>query len=419
VTARPTADTGDPGAAFQGKRIVLCVTGGIAAYKVVYVARTLAQMGADVRVVMTPSAERFVGAPTFAALTGNPVSSEMFDGSPDVPHVELARGTDLVIVAPATANAIAKIAVGLSDDLFSATVLTATCPVVVVPAMHAEMWEHAATKVNLTMLRERGATIVGPAEGSLSSGDEGVGRMVEPEEIVAAAAEVLGAGRALTGRRVLVTAGGTQEPIDPVRFIGNRSSGRMGAALADEAMRRGAKVTLVAGITSVDLPAGADVVRVRTAEEMRGAVVTRAGSADAIVMAAAVADFKPSGSSGRKLKKADGPPDITLVPTPDVLAELGAHPEVRKPGGVLVGFAAETEPDLERLKAVAAEKRASKNADLMVANDVGSPDSGFEVDTDRAVIAGPDGTTEVGMVTKRELARLVLDRVTELLGRSE
>jgi phosphopantothenoylcysteine decarboxylase / phosphopantothenate---cysteine ligase len=405
----------DSAAAFQGKRVVLCVTGGIAAYKVVYVARTLAELGADVRVVMTPSAERFVGAPTFAALTGNPVSTEIFDGSGDAPHVELARGSDLVIVAPATANAIAKMALGLSDDLFSATVLSASCPLLVVPAMHAEMWENSATRSNVLSLERRGSTILGPAEGLLSSGDEGIGRMVEPDEIVAAAAEILGAGRALAGRRLLVTAGGTQEPIDPVRYIGNRSSGRMGAVIAEEAMKRGAKVTLVAGASSVRLPPGADIVRVRTAAEMRDAVVTRAGAADAVVMAAAVADFKPAEDTPRKLKKSEGVPEVTLVPTPDILAELGAHPELRKPGGVLVGFAAETEQNLERLKAAAEAKRASKNADMVVANDVGSCDSGFEVNTDRAVIAGIDGTNEVGMVTKRELAGLVLDRVAALI----
>jgi phosphopantothenoylcysteine decarboxylase / phosphopantothenate---cysteine ligase len=405
----------DSAAAFQGKRVVLCVTGGIAAYKVVYVARTLAELGADVRVVMTPSAERFVGAPTFAALTGNPVSTEIFDGSGDAPHVELARGSDLVIVAPATANAIAKMALGLSDDLFSATVLSASCPLLVVPAMHAEMWENSATRSNVLSLERRGSTILGPAEGLLSSGDEGIGRMVEPDEIVAAAAEILGAGRALAGRRLLVTAGGTQEPIDPVRYIGNRSSGRMGAVIAEEAMKRGAKVTLVAGASSVRLPPGADIVRVRTAAEMRDAVVTRAGAADAVVMAAAVADFKPAEDTPRKLKKSEGVPEVTLVPTPDILAELGAHPELRKPGGVLVGFAAETEQNLERLKAAAEAKRASKNADMVVANDVGSSDSGFEVNTDRAVIAGIDGTNEVGMVTKRELAGLVLDRVAALI----
>jgi phosphopantothenoylcysteine decarboxylase/phosphopantothenate--cysteine ligase len=400
----------------QGRRIVLCVTGGIAAYKVAYVARDLALMGADVRVVMTRNARQFVGQQTFAALTGNPVSTELFGAGADVPHVELARGADLVVVAPATANAVAKMALGFADDLFSATVLTARCPVLIAPAMHTEMWEHSATQENVRALVERGAVVVGPETGPLSSGDEGPGRLSEPDDIVAAVAELLSHGVQLAGRRILVTAGGTQEPIDPVRFIGNRSSGMMGFKIAEEATRRGAKVTLVAGPTNLVPPAGVNVVRVKTAQEMRDAVLAEAPVADAIVKAAAVADFRPAAHADRKLKKAEGPPEVTLVPTTDILAELGADRGLRKAGGVLIGFAAETEPDAERLAELARSKLQSKRADVIVANDVSSPDSGFEVPTNRAVIADRSGVTDVGLVTKRELAKAVVDQIARMIA---
>ncbi len=400
----------------QGRRIILCVTGGIAAYKVVEVARSLVDLGAEVRVIMTPSAHEFVGAQTFAALTGHPVATELFSEGSDVPHVELARAADLVLVAPATANSIAKMALGISDDLFSATLLTAACPIVVVPAMHTEMWQHPATQQNVATLKERGVRIVGPAVGALSSGDFGIGRMVEPQEIVAATLETLGRSQDLAGRRVVVTAGGTQEPIDPVRYISNRSSGLMGYLIAEEAHRRGGKVTLITGPTQLPLPAGMDVVRVRTAVEMRDAVFAAASDADVIVKAAAVADFRPDWSADQKLKKAAGPPEIKLVPAPDILAELGHSDGERKPGGLLVGFAAETEPDPQRLGQVAEDKRAAKRADMIVANDVGSPDSGFEVHTNRAVIADDRGLTDVGLVTKSDLARALLDEVARLLN---
>ncbi|MFP5352775.1 MAG: bifunctional phosphopantothenoylcysteine decarboxylase/phosphopantothenate--cysteine ligase CoaBC [Actinomycetota bacterium] len=399
----------------QGRKVILCITGGIAAYKVAFVARSLAQLGADVRVVMTRSAQRFIGAQTFAALTGNPVSTDLFGTGPDVPHVELARGADLVIVAPATANAMAKLAHGFADDLFTATVLTARCPILLAPAMHTEMWENAATQQNLETLRGRHVHIVGPETGALSSGDEGPGRMSEPEEIVAAAERVLATAQDLEGLRVVVTAGGTQEPIDPVRFIGNRSSGLMGVEIADEAAHRGAKVTLVIGPSNVTIPAGIDIVRVHTAQEMRDEVFGRALEADVIVKAAAVADWQSDFHADRKLKKADGPPDIHLVPTPDILAELGAAPEARKPGSLLVGFAAETEPDPEKLALVAEEKRLSKGADMIVANDVSSHDSGFGVPTNRAVISTATGTDDVGLVTKRALAAALVDHVVALL----
>jgi phosphopantothenoylcysteine decarboxylase/phosphopantothenate--cysteine ligase len=403
------------GAGAQGRKVLLCITGGIAAYKVVEVARALTQLGADVKVVMTPSAQRFVGPQTFAGVTGSPVSTELFGSSPDAPHVELARGADLAIIAPATANSIMKIALGVADDLFSATMLMARCPILVVPAMHTEMWEHPATSSHVATLVERGVRIVGPAEGPLMSGDVGAGRMVEPDEIIAAALEALGRAQDLAGRRIVVTAGGTQEPIDPVRFIGNRSSGLMGVAVAREALARGAKVSLIVGPTNVSLPVGADIVRVQTANEMRDAVLERAPDADAVVKAAAVADFQPEKSVTHKLKKATGPPEVHLVPTPDILAELGSSPGARKPGGILVGFAAETETDVERLAAVAREKLEAKGADVIVANDVSSADSGFGARTNRAVIADRNDVVDAGLVTKEALAAALVDKMVELL----
>jgi phosphopantothenoylcysteine decarboxylase/phosphopantothenate--cysteine ligase len=406
--------TGEPDVA--GRKVVVCVTGGIAAYKVVESVRTLAQLGADVRVAMTHSAQMFVGAQTFAALSGNPVATDLYGTGPDVPHVELARGAELCVVAPATANVMAKMAAGLADDIVSATLLTVRCPIVVAPAMHTEMWENPATRANVDILSERGVTIVGPASGPLSSGDEGPGRLVEADELVAAVLERLGRSSELAGKRVLITAGGTQEPIDPVRFVGNRSSGRMGYAVARAALARGAKVTLVSGPTELSPPPGADVVAVQTAEQMRDAVLARAPGADIIVKAAAVADFRPETTAERKLKKAAGPPEVVLVPNVDILNELGHEPSVRKPGSVLVGFAAETEVDPGRLARLAEGKRTAKGADIIVANDVSSPDSGFSVRTNRAVIAGPDGTEDVGLVTKEELATALMDRAVVALG---
>ncbi|MGH2751179.1 MAG: bifunctional phosphopantothenoylcysteine decarboxylase/phosphopantothenate--cysteine ligase CoaBC [Actinomycetota bacterium] len=400
-----------------GHKIVLAVSGGIAAYKVVVVARSLTRLGADVRVVMTRSAERFIGDQTFAGVTGNAVATELFGDGPDAPHVELARGADLAVVAPATANALAKMAAGLADDLFSATLLTVQCPIVVAPAMHAEMWAHPATAANLATLAERGVIQVGPHAGPLMSGDTGVGRMAEPDEIVTVALGAIGRAQDLSGRRVVVTAGGTQEPIDPVRFIGNRSSGLMGWAIAQEAARRGAKVTLVAGPNNLIPPPGIEMVDVHTADEMRAAVLSAAPDADVVVKAAAVADFKPVSHAAKKLKKAEGPPEITLEPTPDILADLGSHPEARKPGSVLVGFAAETVEDVEKLKALARHKLEAKGADMIVANEVGTHDSGFGVRTNRAVIATGDGVDDVGLVSKEALAAALIDRVAQLLAR--
>lgn len=409
-------DPSDLGPAAQGKKVLVCVTGGIAAYKVPFVVRALAEFGADVRVVMTRSARRFVGEQTFAALSGNDVYTELFGEGPDVPHVELARSADLVVVAPATANSLAKMALGLAGDLFGNVMLTVRCPVLVAPAMHTEMWEHSATQAHMAALRSRGVHVVGPESGALSSGDTGPGRMSEPDDIVAAALRLLWRADELDGRRILVTAAGTQEPIDPVRFIGNRSSGLMGYLIAEEAQRRGAKVTLVSGPSNLVPPAGVDLIRVKTAQEMRDAVFEAAPEVDVIVKAAAVADFRPATHVDHKLKKSAGPPEITLVPTADILAELGSKPEARKPGAILVGFAAETEPDAGGLTALALKKLDKKKADLIVANDVGSGDSGFDVPTNRAVIASRDGVIDVGLVTKDALATALMDHIADLLA---
>ena len=400
-----------------GRKIVLAVSGGIAAYKVVHVARSLTQAGADVRVVMTRSAERFVGDQTFAGVTGNPVARELFGSGPDAPHVELARGAAAAVVAPATANTLSKMAAGLADDLLSATLLSVQCPIVVAPAMHAEMWANRATSTNLEVLVERGVLQVGPHAGPLMSGDVGMGRMAEPEEIVTAVLGALGRAQDLAGRRVVVTAGGTQEPIDPVRFIGNRSSGLMGFAIAREAARRGGKVTLVSGPNNLTQPPGIEVIDVHTADEMRAAVLGITSDADVIVKAAAVADFKPVAHADKKLKKAEGPPEVVLEPTPDILAELGANPALRKAGSVLVGFAAETEESVERLKELARGKLESKGADMIVANEVGTHDSGFGLRTNRAVIATNADVVDAGLVTKEALATALIDRVVDLLAK--
>ena len=412
-----SADAGVELDALQSKKVLVGVTGGIAAYKVIEVVRTLAQLGAEVHVIMTRSAQRFVGAQTFASLSGRPVATDLFGSGPEAPHVELARGADLMVVAPATANAIARAALGFADDLLSATLLMVDCPILIAPAMHTEMWEHPATEEHIQTLRERRVEIVGPASGPLMSGDEGAGRLVEPAELVAAACATLARARDLLGKQVLVTAGGTQEPIDAVRFIGNRSSGMMGTEIARAAQRRGAKVTLVLGPTGRPAPPGVDVIPVATADEMRDAVLSLVGNADVIVKAAAVSDFKPQESAVYKLKKSDGPPDVELVPTPDILKELGSDTSTRKPGSILVGFAAETESDPSKLASLASKKRDAKKTDLIVANDVGSNDSGFGARTNRAVIAGPDGITDVGLVTKTALAEALVEKVAELIER--
>jgi phosphopantothenoylcysteine decarboxylase/phosphopantothenate--cysteine ligase len=393
-----------------GRRVLLGVTGGIAAYKAVLLARTLRERGAEVQVVMTPAATRFVGPATFAALTGREVHSDVFARTEEVLHVRLAREADAAVVAPATANAVAKLSLGMADDLLSSVLLEFRGPLVVAPAMHSGMWGHPATIHNVDRLVGWGVAVVGPSEGPLAAGDQGIGRMAEPDEIVAALERVL-ADRAgdLAGRRILVTAGPTVEPIDAVRFVGNRSSGKMGYLVAEEAARQGASVTLVSGPTHLPTPPEVEVVRVETAEEMRDAVVERFGGADAVVKAAAVADWRPKERAEEKLKKEGGPPDLLLEPTPDILRELGE----RKGNQVLVGFAAETD-DLE---AEGRRKLAEKRLDLIVVNEVGAPGTGFEADTNRALVLAVDGRDgPLREWTKRDLARAICDRLAELLA---
>ena len=395
---------------FAGRRVVLAVSGGIAAYKAVEICRRLVDAGTHVVPVLTAAAQRFVGEVTFSALASERARLSLFDDADPIPHVTLGQQADLILVCPATAQTIAAYAAGLADDLLSATLLATRAPVVVCPAMHAEMWEHPATQDNLRLLAERGVIVVPPEEGRLAGGDEGAGRLAAPESILAAVADALGAGTAassadMTGLRVLVTAGGTREPIDPVRFVGNRSSGKQGYAVATEAAARGAKVTLVATVQR-PLPASVDLVLVDTAEEMRAAVVDRL-PADVVVMAAAVADYRPAAPAADKIKKTGEARTITLEPTPDILAELGRGGEVR----TLVGFAAETSDVL----ANAGAKLRHKGADLMVVNDVSAPNVGFDHDTNEVTLLDTaGGRTTVPLTSKRQVAQAILDRVVAL-----
>jgi phosphopantothenoylcysteine decarboxylase/phosphopantothenate--cysteine ligase len=393
-----------------GRRVLLGVTGGIAAYKSAYLARLLRERGAEVQVVMTPAATRFVGPDTFAALTARPVHSDVFEHTEQVLHVRLAHEADAAVVAPATANVLAKLANGVADDLLTSTLLEQRGPMVVAPAMHPGMWTHPATVRNLEVLRGWGVEVVGPVEGPLAAGDEGMGRMAEPEDIADALERVVAErGGPLTGRRILVTAGPTHEPIDPVRFLGNRSSGKMGFALAREAARRGAAVTLVTGPTHLPDPPAIEVVRVETAEEMRDAVLDRFDGTDAVVKAAAVADWRPKARAEGKLKKEEGAPEIHLEPTPDILRELGE----RKGDTVLVGFAAETAD----LAAAGRAKLREKHLDLIVVNEVGAPGTGFESDTNRAMLLAADrDDVPLREWTKAELAAAICDRLGPLVA---
>jgi phosphopantothenoylcysteine decarboxylase / phosphopantothenate---cysteine ligase len=387
----------------EGKRIVLGVTGGIAAYKAVDVCRRLVDAGAHVSPILTSGALHFVGETTFSALASEPVQRTLWDEASPIPHTKLGQSADLVVVCPATARVISDYRTGRSHDLLTATLLATRAPVVLCPAMHTEMWEHPAVQDNLAVLAERGVHIVWPESGRLAGGDVGTGRLADPAAIVATIEAVLGPAD-LAGTKVVVTSGGTREAIDPVRFIGNRSSGKQGFALAAEARARGAEVVLVS--TATPPPnLGVETVMVESAAQMLDAVMAHAGSADVIVMAAAVADFRPVDIAGSKLKKQDGPPQIVLEPTVDILAELGQ----RKPTGqILVGFAAETDD----LAANARDKLSRKNADLIVGNDVSAPGVGFEHDTNAVVIYGSQMEQTVALTDKRSVARAVFDAVT-------
>jgi phosphopantothenoylcysteine decarboxylase/phosphopantothenate--cysteine ligase len=394
--------------ALAGRRIVLGVCGGIAAYKAVEVCRRLVDDGAHVVPVMTESATRFVGQVTLSALASEPVRTSLWDDGDPIPHTRLGQSADLVLVAPATARLLAALATGYSHDLLTNTLLATRAPVVVCPAMHTEMWEHPAVRDNVDTLRSRGVVVVEPESGRLAGGDVGAGRLADPESIVSAVERVLGPGaRDLAGLRVLVTAGGTREPIDPVRFLGNRSSGRQGHALADEAAARGAEVTIIT-TTSLPVRPGVHVVSVATADEMHRAVGEHASSSDVVVMAAAVADFTPVSPASTKLKKADGVPLVELRPTVDILAELG---RTRHEGQTVVGFAAETD-DVEQH---ARSKLESKGADLLVVNDVSAAGVGFEHETNEVRILDRSGDVRhVPLTTKSKVAAAVLDAVLEV-----
>ncbi|MGH9078190.1 MAG: bifunctional phosphopantothenoylcysteine decarboxylase/phosphopantothenate--cysteine ligase CoaBC [Acidimicrobiales bacterium] len=429
----------DAGGPLAGRRVVLGVSGGIAAYKAVEVCRLLVGAGAHVVPVMTRAALRFLGPATLSALASEPVRTSMWDGPEPIPHTHLGRRADLVLVVPATARVIGSYTAGISDDLLTATLLATRAPVVICPAMHTEMWDHPAVVDNVATLRRRGVAVVGPATGALAGGDEGHGRLADPATILAAAVAALAPSGDLEGRTALVTAGGTREPVDPVRFLGNRSSGKQGHAIAAELARRGAQVVLVttaagpvttaagpvttaAGpVTTAAGPVttaaglvttGITIVAVETAAEMHDAVVARAAGADVVVLAAAVADFRPRAVAGGKLRRSDGVPDLVLEPTPDIAAALTPR---RRRGQVLVGFAAETAGG-EALVGSALAKLRAKHLDLVVANDVSAPGAGFDHDTNDAVIVDGTRVVPTGLVGKAVVARAVVDAVTSLLS---
>ncbi|MEI5582934.1 bifunctional phosphopantothenoylcysteine decarboxylase/phosphopantothenate--cysteine ligase CoaBC [Agromyces sp. CCNWLW213] len=408
--------------------IVVGITGGIAAYKAVSVVRSLVLAGHDVHVVPTESALRFVGRPTLEAISRNPVHIDLFEGVAEVRHVAIGQAADLIVIAPATANSIARLAAGLADDLLGNTVLASEAPIVVAPAMHTEMWRNPATQANIATLRERGVTIVGPAVGQLTGSDSGPGRLEEPDVIVRAALEVAerhgltggapgrdAAVHDLAGRRIVVSAGGTREPLDPVRFLGNRSSGKQGVAIAEAAAARGAEVTLVAVNLEVAEPGGCRVRAVSSALELREAMHEALDGADAVVMAAAVADYRPASVSEAKIKKVDGQEHLTLelVRNPDILAELGSTDH---DGTLLVGFAAETEADPERLVELARAKRRAKRADLLVVNRVGWT-RGFAADENTVAVIGPDDAIVAELEgSKLSVAHGILDVIAGRLA---
>ncbi|MER8097638.1 bifunctional phosphopantothenoylcysteine decarboxylase/phosphopantothenate--cysteine ligase CoaBC [Streptomyces goshikiensis] len=397
-------------------KVVLGVSGGIAAYKACELLRRLTESGHEVRVVPTAASLNFVGEATWAALSGNPAGTQVWETVHEVPHVRIGQGADLVVVAPATADMLAKAAHGLADDLLTNTLLTARCPVVFAPAMHTEMWEHPATRENVATLRRRGAVVIEPAVGRLTGKDTGKGRLPDPEEIYEVCRRVLARGAAgpdLAGRHVVISAGGTREPLDPVRFLGNRSSGKQGYALARTAAARGARVTLVAANTALPDPAGVDVVRVGTALQLREAVLGAAADADAVVMAAAVADFRPAVYADGKIKKKDGqePAPVNLVRNPDILAEISA--ERAREGQIVVGFAAETDDVLANGRT----KLARKGCDLLVVNEVGETKT-FGSEENEAVILASGGTeTPVAHGPKEALADAIWDQVAARLAR--
>jgi phosphopantothenoylcysteine decarboxylase/phosphopantothenate--cysteine ligase len=395
--------------------IALGVTGGIGAYKAVEIARGLQKNGHDVVAVMSRSARRFVGPLTFEAITRRPVVTDQWTpgANADIEHISLASSIDLLLVAPATANTIGKFANGLADDFLSSLYLATKAPVMLAPAMNTNMFDHPAVARNLQTLAARGVHLVDPGSGYLACGWIGKGRLAEPEDVVAAAEHVLRpGGSSLAGRRVLVSAGPTYENIDPVRFVGNRSSGRMGYAIAAEALRRGATVTLVSGPTHLEPPGSAEIVNVRSAAEMHAAVMARAADQDVVVMSAAVADYTPAEPASQKIAKADGPLTITLNRTRDILADLGRLPSRHNGRPLLVGFAAETHD----VVAHARGKLERKGADLVVANDISRHDAGFEVDTNAVTLVSADAAEPIPLQSKAAVAGRILDAIERLLA---
>ncbi|QNE78481.1 bifunctional phosphopantothenoylcysteine decarboxylase/phosphopantothenate--cysteine ligase CoaBC [Streptomyces finlayi] len=396
-------------------KVVLGVSGGIAAYKACELLRRLTESGHDVQVVPTEASLHFVGAATWSALSGHSVSTEVWNDVHQVPHVRTGQAADLVVVAPATADMLAKAAHGLADDLLTNTLLTARCPVVFAPAMHTEMWEHPATQENVATLRGRGAVVIEPAVGRLTGVDTGKGRLPDPGEIFEVCRRILARGTAATdlaGRHVVISAGGTREPLDPVRYLGNRSSGKQGYALARTAVARGARVTLVEANTGLPDPAGAEVLRVGTAVQLREAMLKAAADADVVVMAAAVADFRPAVYATGKIKKKDGhePEPVALVRNPDVLAEISA--DRTRPGQLVVGFAAETDDVLANGR----EKLRRKGCDLLVVNEVGERKTFGSEENEAVVLAADGGETSVPHGPKEALADTVWDLVAARFG---
>jgi phosphopantothenoylcysteine decarboxylase/phosphopantothenate--cysteine ligase len=391
----------------EGRRVVHGVTGSIACYKAAEVASKLTQAGAAVDVILTDAAQQFVAPLTFRGLTGRPVYTNMFDPQSELAeeHVALARAADALLVAPASATTLARMAHGMADDMLALTYLATTAPVIVAPAMDAHMWSHAAVQANVATLRERGVTVVGPAVGRLASGHMGLGRLVETETLMGAVRAAIGAKGDFAGRRVVVSAGGTQEPLDPVRYVGNRSSGKMGVAIAEAARDRGARVTLVCGPIELSTPYGVDRIDVRTTAEMGDAVRSAVQDCDALIMAAAPADFRPASAAEEKIKRTGEGLTLHLVPNADIVAGVSG-PFVK------VGFAAET----QSLREHATAKIASKGLDLIVANDVTAPAAGFAHDTNQVTILGADGRAEdLPLMSKYEVAHRILDRALPLL----
>ncbi|TFD74397.1 bifunctional phosphopantothenoylcysteine decarboxylase/phosphopantothenate--cysteine ligase CoaBC [Cryobacterium gelidum] len=411
------------------RTIIVGITGGIAAYKAVNIVRAFVLNGDSVHVIATPAALRFVGKPTLEAISRNPVHTDLYEGVAEVRHVAIGQGADLIVVAPATANSIAKIAAGLADDLLGNTILASTAPLVIAPAMHTEMWNNPATVANVAVLRSRGITIVGPGVGRLTGTDSGAGRMEEPETIVAVALAVLdrvasageqsreavaSAGQDLTGRRVLISAGGTREPLDPVRFLGNRSSGKQGVALVQAALARGASVTLIAANLEVAVPTSVTTILVSSAVEMHEAMTLAADSAEVVIMAAAVADYRPKTVQLGKIKKADAGDTLTLelVKNPDILAGLAAS---RKPGQLIIGFAAETETDADRLLALGRDKISRKGCDFLVVNRVGHTSGateGFGTERNTVTVLDRHGViVNEASGSKMSVANCILDLI--------